>query len=315
VRVEVCAILALDPPRGAKYTTTDPQDLPPIDYLVITMSNVQERAIVSRRQACGAFAGLASGLLAGGAEAQPVARADMLDKKRANARGRFESQSARSKKADPKIQELIGRIDRARLSDMVNTLTSFPTRWTMSPQLVAAGNWIKQQFSDFGYKASRIEQVELRLSNGTIAQNIVCAPERDHGFVLIGAHYDCISESAATLAPGADDNASGTAAVLEEASWIKDNPDLKFEVDGHTDNVGGEEYNQNLSEHRATSVRDYLVQEGVATNSVTAKGFGKTQPITSNETSAGRQTNRRVELVVSGDAIGAQVSATPGGER
>jgi outer membrane protein OmpA-like peptidoglycan-associated protein len=90
-------------------------------------------------------------------------------------------------------------------------------------------------------------------------------------------------------------------------------PGLNIEVDGHTDNVGGEEYNQKLSDQRATSVRDYLVQQGVAMNSVAAKGFGKTQPIASNETFAGRQTNRRVELVVSGDAIGTQVSATPGG--
>jgi outer membrane protein OmpA-like peptidoglycan-associated protein len=90
-------------------------------------------------------------------------------------------------------------------------------------------------------------------------------------------------------------------------------PGLNIQVDGHTDNVGGEEYNQTLSDQRAMSVRDYLVREGVSTNSVTAKGFGKTQPIASNETSAGRRTNRRVELVVSGAAIGTQVSATPGG--
>lgn len=92
-------------------------------------------------------------------------------------------------------------------------------------------------------------------------------------------------------------------------------PGLDIQVDGHTDNVGGDEFNQKLSDQRATSVRDYLVQEGVATNSVTAKGFGKTQPIASNETPAGKQTNRRVELVVSGDAIGTQVSASPGRSR
>ena len=112
-----------------------------------------------------------------------------------------------------------------------------------------------------------------------------------------------------TLKPGAREKLAKVAGILLAY------PGLNIQVDGHTDNVGGEEYNKNLSEQRATSVRDYLVQEGVAMNSVAAKGFGKTQPIASNETSAGRQTNRRVELVVSGDAIGAQVSATPGGER
>jgi outer membrane protein OmpA-like peptidoglycan-associated protein len=110
-----------------------------------------------------------------------------------------------------------------------------------------------------------------------------------------------------TLKPGAREKLAKVAGILLAY------PGLNIQVDGHTDNVGSEEYNQNLSEQRATSVRDYLVQQGVAMNSVAAKGFGKTQPIASNETSAGRQQNRRVELVVSGAAIGTQVSAPPGG--
>jgi len=89
-------------------------------------------------------------------------------------------------------------------------------------------------------------------------------------------------------------------------------PGLNIEVGGYTDNVGGDEMNQTLSENRADSVRDYLVQEGVATNSVSAKGFGNTLPVASNDNSAGRQQNRRVELLVSGDAIGNPVNATTG---
>jgi outer membrane protein OmpA-like peptidoglycan-associated protein len=73
--------------------------------------------------------------------------------------------------------------------------------------------------------------------------------------------------------------------------------------------VGGDEYNQRLSEQRAKSVRDYLVQQGLSMNSVTAKGFGKTQPVASNETAAGRQQNRRVELVVSGEVIGMEIGS------
>ena len=73
--------------------------------------------------------------------------------------------------------------------------------------------------------------------------------------------------------------------------------------------------NQKLSENRAGAVRDYLVAQGVATNSVTAKGFGSTLPVASNDNSAGRQENRRVELVVSGDAIGSPANATTGSLR
>jgi outer membrane protein OmpA-like peptidoglycan-associated protein len=90
-------------------------------------------------------------------------------------------------------------------------------------------------------------------------------------------------------------------------------PGLNIEVGGYTDNVGGDAMNQTLSENRADSVRDYLVQEGVATGSVSAKGFGNTLPVASNDNSAGRQQNRRVELLVSGDAIGNPVNATTGG--
>jgi outer membrane protein OmpA-like peptidoglycan-associated protein len=89
-------------------------------------------------------------------------------------------------------------------------------------------------------------------------------------------------------------------------------PGLNIEVGGYTDNVGGDAMNQTLSENRADSVRDYLVQEGVATGSVSAKGFGNTLPVASNGNSAGRQQNRRVELLVSGDAIGSPVNATTG---
>ena len=80
---------------------------------------------------------------------------------------------------------------------------------------------------------------------------------------------------------------------------------LKIAVEGHTDNVGGDGYNQKLSEQRAEAVRAYLVQSGgVPEEAVTSRGFGKTQPVATNDTAEGRQKNRRVELVVSGDVIG-----------
>jgi outer membrane protein OmpA-like peptidoglycan-associated protein len=93
------------------------------------------------------------------------------------------------------------------------------------------------------------------------------------------------------------------------AGIISGHPGLKLDVEGFTDSVGGDDYNQQLSEQRAGSVRDYLTQAGVPVNSVTAKGFGKAQPVASNETTAGRQQNRRVELVVSGEIIGTEIGS------
>ena len=81
-------------------------------------------------------------------------------------------------------------------------------------------------------------------------------------------------------------------------------PSLHVAVEGHTDSVGGDEYNQELSERRAQSVRDYFVQQGISAGAIEARGFGKSEPIASNDTAEGRQQNRRVELVLSGDAIG-----------
>jgi outer membrane protein OmpA-like peptidoglycan-associated protein len=90
-------------------------------------------------------------------------------------------------------------------------------------------------------------------------------------------------------------------------------PNLKLQVEGYTDNIGSDEYNQQLSEERAGGVRDYLVSQSVADQSVTAQGFGKRDPVADNSTNAGRAQNRRVELVVSGAAIGIETSA-PGAQ-
>jgi outer membrane protein OmpA-like peptidoglycan-associated protein len=84
-------------------------------------------------------------------------------------------------------------------------------------------------------------------------------------------------------------------------------PELKVEIEGHTDTIGSEEFNQTLSEKRAATVRDYLVDAGVSINNVMARGFGKTRPIADNTTAAGRKLNRRVEMVVSGDVIGTRI--------
>ena len=84
-------------------------------------------------------------------------------------------------------------------------------------------------------------------------------------------------------------------------------PTLKLAIEGNTDSVGTELFNQELSERRAAGVRSYLTQQGVPENSTTASGFGKTRPIASNDTTEGRQQNRRVELIVSGEVIGTKI--------
>ncbi len=81
-------------------------------------------------------------------------------------------------------------------------------------------------------------------------------------------------------------------------------PDLKIEIEGHADSTGSEEHNLRLSERRAESVHAYLSQQGIGRTVVGTVGFGEERPVATNGTAAGRQLNRRVEIIVSGESIG-----------
>ncbi len=130
---------------------------------------------------------------------------------------------------------------------------------------------------------------------------------RDSARGLIVSMSDVLFDTGKySLKPGAREKLAKVAGILIAY------PGLDIAVGGYTDNVGSDEMNQTLSENRAGSVRDYLVQQGVLTNSVSARGFGNTLPVASNDNSSGRQQNRRVELLVSGEAIGSPVNATTG---
>jgi len=128
---------------------------------------------------------------------------------------------------------------------------------------------------------------------------------RDSARGLIVSMSDVLFDTGQyTLKPGAREKLAKVAGILLAY------PGLNIEVDGYTDNVGGDAMNQTLSENRAGAVRNYLVEEGVTSNSVSAKGYGNSLPVASNDNAAGRQENRRVELVVSGDAIGSPANTT-----
>jgi outer membrane protein OmpA-like peptidoglycan-associated protein len=95
--------------------------------------------------------------------------------------------------------------------------------------------------------------------------------------------------------------------LAKVAGIVSGHPGLRLDVEGYTDSVGGDDYNQRLSEQRGSAVRDYLTQSGMAQSSVTTQGFGKAQPVATNDTAQGRQQNRRVEIVISGEIIGTEI--------
>jgi outer membrane protein OmpA-like peptidoglycan-associated protein len=153
-------------------------------------------------------------------------------------------------------------------------------------------------------RQAEAEKAELRAR--LLNQLNVTLQTRDTALGLTVNMSDVLFDTASyTLKPGAREKLAKISGIVLAY------PGLNLQIEGHTDSVGGDEYNQGLSERRAGSVRDFLVQQGVPGSSITARGFGKTQPIASNDTPEGRQQNRRVEIVVTGDTIGAAAAANP----
>jgi outer membrane protein OmpA-like peptidoglycan-associated protein len=141
------------------------------------------------------------------------------------------------------------------------------------------------------------EKQELRARLLQQLNSILATRDSAHG--LIANMSDVLFRSGSfELLPGARERLAKVSGIVLAY------PSLHVAVEGHTDSVGSDQYNQDLSEHRAQSVRDYFVQQGISSSAIEARGFGKTDPIASNDTAEGRQQNRRVELVLSGDAIG-----------
>jgi len=171
-----------------------------------------------------------------------------------------------------------------------------------SDQLRVQAEQMRQQAEAQRQQAEK-EKQELRARLLQQLNSILAT--RDSARGLIANMSDVLFKSGSfELLPGARERLAKISGIVLAY------PTLHLQVEGHTDSVGSDEYNQELSEHRAEAVRDYLVQQGISADSIGARGLGKTEPIASNETAEGRQQNRRVELVLSGDAIGDSTSAS-----
>jgi outer membrane protein OmpA-like peptidoglycan-associated protein len=155
--------------------------------------------------------------------------------------------------------------------------------------------------------AAKAEAEKAQLRAQLLQQFSAVLQTRDSARGLIVNMSDVLFDTgSADLKPGAREKLAKISGILLA------HPGLTLQVEGYTDSVGSDELNMELSGRRADGVRDYLAQQGVPASSMTAKGFGKTQPVASNDTPEGRQRNRRVELVVNGDVIGKSASSGPG---
>ncbi len=152
--------------------------------------------------------------------------------------------------------------------------------------------------------AAQAEAEKAQLRAQLLQQLNAVLQTRDSARGLIVNMSDVLFDTgSADLKPGAREKLAKISGI------VLAHPGLSLQIEGHTDSVGSDDFNQELSGRRADGVRDYLAQEGVPASSMSAKGFGKTQPVASNDTADGRQRNRRVELVVNGAAIGNSTSS------
>jgi len=198
--------------------------------------------------------------------------------------------------------------DAARAQGEVERLKAEQARLSAQEQQQVAerARFEAQQAEQKAQEADRLraqaEQAQLQLRQQLLQQFNVILETRDTARGLIVNMSDVLFDfNKYTLRPAAREKLAKISGI------ILSHPGLRLEVDGYTDSVGSEEYNMKLSDQRAEGVRSYLLGEGIAPDDISAKGFGKDNPVASNDTAAGRQKNRRVEMVVSGDIIGTPI--------
>jgi outer membrane protein OmpA-like peptidoglycan-associated protein len=230
--------------------------------------------------------------------ARAQAESDTANAQAANTQAQSDAAKARSDAAD--AQAATARAQ----SDMATNQAASATALSAA-QADADQSRLAAEKANLNAQQAETDKTAMRAKLSEQLNSIL--QTRDSARGLIVSMSDVLFDTGKySLKPGAREKLAKVAGIL--LSY----PGLNIEVGGYTDNVGGDAMNQTLSENRAGSVRDYLVQQGVSTNAVSARGMGNTMPVASNDNSAGRQQNRRVELLVSGDAIGSPVNATTG---
>lgn len=271
------------------------------DARAIAVKKIDEERLANERQ--------------NSADAQAQAQGQADDANRQNEQAQSDRANAQAAKAQAEADAVRARNEAADAqsaaaqakADLANTQAASADALSAA-QAEAERSRLAALQAQSGLQQAEADKAAMRTRLSEQLNSIL--QTRDSARGLIVSMSDVLFDTGKySLKPGAREKLSKVAGIL--ISY----PGLNIEVGGYTDNVGGDAMNQTLSENRAGSVRDYLVNQGVATTSVSSKGFGNSLPVATNDNSAGRQQNRRVELLVSGEAIGNQVNATTGSLR
>jgi outer membrane protein OmpA-like peptidoglycan-associated protein len=239
------------------------------------------------------------------AEAEARRRAEAEVARQAAEQARLQAEQAKAEAERMKQEALAAAQEAARQKEAAEQAKAQAVAQQQALAADAAQAHADAQKAESLRQQAEREKQELR--ERLLQQLNSILATRDSARGLVANMSDVLFRSGSyELAPGARERLAKVSGIILAY------PSLHVSVEGHTDSVGGDEYNQSLSELRAQAVRDYFVQQGIPGSSVEAHGYGKTAPIASNDTPEGRQQNRRVELVLSGDAIGNQFDTTTG---
>jgi outer membrane protein OmpA-like peptidoglycan-associated protein len=243
-------------------------------------------------------------------EAQARADADAEAKRRAEAEAaRAEAEQAKAEALKMKQEAEAAAQEAARqkaeaekaTAEAVAQQQALAAETEKAHQAAAQSESLRQQ-AEKEKEQAEYEKQELRARLLQQLNSILAT--RDSARGLVANMSDVLFRSGSfELLPGARERLAKVSGIVLAY------PTLHVAIEGHTDSIGSDDYNQQLSERRAEAVRDYFVQQGINSAAVEAHGFGKTAPIATNDTPEGRQQNRRVELILSGDAIGTTADA------
>jgi outer membrane protein OmpA-like peptidoglycan-associated protein len=270
------------------------------DARIITFRKIQEEQLANERAAAAAREAAAQ-QQANAAQQQ----AEMEAQKRAQADA--ERQAAEQAKAAADQARM--QADQARLQ--AEQATNVATQERAAADAAKAAAVAQQQaaqadadrarqaamLSDQQRQQAEAEKTQLRERLRQQLNTILETRETQRG-LIVNINDVLFDFNQYTLKPGAREKLAKVSGIILAY------PGLKIQLEGHTDSVGTDDYNMKLSQQRADSVRTYLGSQGVPPETMTSTGLGKADPVATNDTAAGRQQNRRVDMVVSGDPIG-----------
>lgn len=240
------------------------------------------------------------------AEAQARARAEAEEARAAAERAKAEAQQAAEEAARQRAEA-----EKAKAEALAQR-QALAVEADKARQAAEESQKLRQQAEQAAAESDRLRQQaesEKQEMRARLLQQLNSVlSTRDTARGLIANMSDVLFKSGSyELMPGARERLAKVSGIVLAYQG------LHLAIEGHTDSIGTDEYNRLLSERRAGAVRDYLVQQGISLDAISAAGFGKSEPVASNDTPEGRQQNRRVELVVSGNAIGNAADASSGG--